>query len=355
MVLPSSGPLSLNEIHVEAGGSTGTTAGLNDADIRDLIGKSSGATMSFNEWYGATAFTPRAVFMGGGNTNAVNTIEYIEIPTTGNTTDFGDLTTTKKGLGVYSSVTRAISHAGQKEAAPYYQNIIDYVTIASTGNATDFGDARDLKAYGSGFSNNTRGVYVGGVINNGSATANMEYVTIATTGNASNFGSLSTVNNNMGDASCSSTTRGIIFGGFESGGSNALNIIQYVTIGTVGNSVDFGDMSDSNYRIQACSSGTRGVRSGGQTGYVNTIEYVTIASTGNTTDFGDLTVGRSSGAGTSSFVRGVFAGGQTSSARTNVIDYITIASVGNATDFGDLSTARFQQAGTSSQHGGLPT
>ena len=185
----------------------------------------------------------------------------------------------------------------------------------------------------------------------------MEYVTIASTGNASGFGSLSTVNTNLGDGSCSSTTRGIIFGGFESGGSNALNIIQYVTIGTVGNSVDFGDMSDSNYNIQACSSGTRGVRSGGISGYVNTIEYVTIASTGNTTDFGDLTVGRAKGAGTSSFVRGVFAGGLTGSgnARTNVIDYITIASTGNATDFGDLSTTRFNLAGTSSQHGGLPT
>ena len=358
MALTSSGALSLNEIHVEAGGDTGTTAGLNDTDIRELIDKNSGATMAFNEWYGATAFTPRAVFMGGGNTSAVNTIEYIEIPTTGNTTDFGDLTTTKKASGVYSSATRAISHAGQKEAAPYYQNIIDYVTIASTGNATDFGDARDLKAYGSGFSNNTRGLYVGGVINNGTSTANMEYVTIASTGNASNFGSLSGVNNNLGDASCSSTTRGIIFGGYNTGGSNQLNVIEYVTIGTAGNSVDFGDMSDSNYGIQACSSGTRGVRAGGISGYVNTMEYVTIASTGNVTDFGNLSLGRSSAAGTSSFVRGVFAGGTNSNnaadGKRDVIDYITIASAGNATDFGNLSTTRFNLAGTSNSHGGLP-
>mgnify|MGYP003664197053 CR=1 FL=1 len=56
MALPASGTLSLNEIHIEAGGTTATEAGINDADIRGLISKSSGVEMSFNEWYGASAF-----------------------------------------------------------------------------------------------------------------------------------------------------------------------------------------------------------------------------------------------------------------------------------------------------------
>ena len=54
MALQTSGAISLNDIHVEAGGSSGTTASINDADIRALIGKASGATMSFSEWYGAS-------------------------------------------------------------------------------------------------------------------------------------------------------------------------------------------------------------------------------------------------------------------------------------------------------------
>jgi len=54
MTLPASGAISLNEIHVEAGGSSGSLCGVNDADIRDLIGKSSGASMSFSEWYGVS-------------------------------------------------------------------------------------------------------------------------------------------------------------------------------------------------------------------------------------------------------------------------------------------------------------
>lgn len=55
MALPTSGPLSLNQIHVEAGGTSGTTVSLNDSDVRGLIGKGSGVTMSVGEWYGASS------------------------------------------------------------------------------------------------------------------------------------------------------------------------------------------------------------------------------------------------------------------------------------------------------------
>jgi len=55
MALQTSGAISLNDIHVEAGGTSGTQAALNDVDIRDLIGKASGAQSSFSEFYGASA------------------------------------------------------------------------------------------------------------------------------------------------------------------------------------------------------------------------------------------------------------------------------------------------------------
>jgi len=66
MALQTSGAISLNEIHIEAGGSSGSQATLNDSDIRALIGKSSGAQMSFSEWYGATAETD---LTSGGTVN----------------------------------------------------------------------------------------------------------------------------------------------------------------------------------------------------------------------------------------------------------------------------------------------
>lgn len=59
MPLPSPpNSISLDQIHVEAGGSTGTVASLNDSDIRALISKSSGATNSFSEYYGASSAVP---------------------------------------------------------------------------------------------------------------------------------------------------------------------------------------------------------------------------------------------------------------------------------------------------------
>ena len=55
MPITSSGQIDLNQIHVEAGGGSGTQASLNDSDIRALIGKGSGAQMAFTEWYGASS------------------------------------------------------------------------------------------------------------------------------------------------------------------------------------------------------------------------------------------------------------------------------------------------------------
>lgn len=54
MALQTSGMISLNDIHVEAGGSSGTACTINDSDIRGLIGKASGAAMDFADWYGAS-------------------------------------------------------------------------------------------------------------------------------------------------------------------------------------------------------------------------------------------------------------------------------------------------------------
>lgn len=55
MALQSSGTITLDDIHVEAGGSTTTQASLNDSDIRGLIGASSASEMDFADFYGASA------------------------------------------------------------------------------------------------------------------------------------------------------------------------------------------------------------------------------------------------------------------------------------------------------------
>lgn len=67
MPLQTSGAISLNDIHVEAGGSSGTQCTINDADILNLIGKSSSTQMGFDEWYGASA-GPTLQFTSTGTT-----------------------------------------------------------------------------------------------------------------------------------------------------------------------------------------------------------------------------------------------------------------------------------------------
>lgn len=57
MALQSSGQISLNDIHVEAGGTSGTQAALNDSDIRSLISASSASEMEFADFYGASSFS----------------------------------------------------------------------------------------------------------------------------------------------------------------------------------------------------------------------------------------------------------------------------------------------------------
>lgn len=64
MALQTSGAISLNEIHQEAGGSNFSLCSVNDADIRGLINKASGATTSFSEFYGASAVSSLTVTQG---------------------------------------------------------------------------------------------------------------------------------------------------------------------------------------------------------------------------------------------------------------------------------------------------
>ena len=82
------------------------------------------------------------------------------------------------------------------------------------------------------------------------------------------------------------------------------------------------------------------------------MDFITIATTGDALDFGDLTVARSILGATSSPIRGIWAGGETST-DVNTIDFVTIASTGNAVDFGDRTIAVDRVTGLSNGHGGL--
>ena len=82
----------------------------------------------------------RGVTMGGFVWyNNLNTIDYITIATTGNATDFGDLSARRQAPGGMSSWTIGVCAGGMSDGQ-FQKSVIDYITIATTGNATNFGD-----------------------------------------------------------------------------------------------------------------------------------------------------------------------------------------------------------------------
>ena len=101
---------------------------------------------------------------------------------------------------------------------------------------------------------------------------------------------------------------------------------------------------------------TRGLAFGGDPAPLgdssDIIDFLTIASLGNSTNFGNLTVSRMDTAVTSSPTRVVACGGITPS-YVNACDYINIATTGDAVDFGDIEPKFNQRGATSNAHGGL--
>jgi len=181
----------------------------------------------------------------------------------------------------------------------------------------------------------TRGLFIGGFTPSPSSSNIIDYITVASMGNAQDFGDC-TINAYTSD-SCSSHTRAVTASGFT---PTILDETQFVTIATTGNSIAFGELSTTRYYVGALSSSTRGIWGGGSPADSDVIDYVTIASIGDAIDFGNLTVARTNPGGCSSPTRGIFYAGQTSPTVQDIIDYITIATTGNATDFGNAIQAK---------------
>jgi len=69
--------------------------------------------------------------------------------------------------------------------------VIDYITISTTGDASDFGNLTIAREFLGSCANQTRGTWSGGSTGDGSSNENrIDYVTIATTGDAGDFGDL---------------------------------------------------------------------------------------------------------------------------------------------------------------------
>ena len=297
----------------------------------------------------------RGIF--AGREPSASNIDKIEIATTGNSVTFGTLSRSKQATSATASSTRGVVFGGY--SSPTYYTDIEYITISSSGGANDFGDLIHDRGWSAACGDGIRGIVAG----SWPGPAAIEYVNIATTGDASEFGELSVrpagftglQNGHEITGGCGSPTRGIFGGGaFGSPSTTATNLIQFINIKTLGNSVKFGELNNLSYGVSASSNSTRGLFYGGRTPSIHdTIDYITIATEGNATDFGNLLANRRDTGACASSIRGIVAGGKAPSSHDNVIQYVTIASTGNATDFGDLTSTRSQMGGFSDVHGGL--
>ena len=199
---------------------------------------------------------------------------------------------TSSGIGgAVSSSTRGIQAGGWVSPSPVYDtNVIQYVEIMTTGNSLDFGDLSAKRRSQAGAQSPTRGLFAGGETQTPAYyETNIEQITIASKGNSTKFGDMS-FRKRFDMQNISNSIRGIFAG---HGYNAARKEIDYVTIASEGNGTYFGDLSQALTGCSGAASQTRGiVASGGNPSLISTVESVIISTTGNATYFGDLNVAR---------------------------------------------------------------
>ena len=210
---------------------------------------------------------------------------------------------------------------------------IDFINSHTLGNSRNFGDltAAGQDAHGSG--NAERGLFQGRFSGN-----TINYITIASEGDAIDFGDM--VQARYYTTSASSSTRAVTMGGLAPT-TPASNVIEYVQIMTLGNALDFGDMSTGRLTDgTGFSNSIEAFCCGGYPANEESYEVIRIASTGNSIASDKVSSGTQwPGAGCSNSTRGIWAGGAGAQpgAYTKEIRFITMASKGNTQFFGDLS------------------
>ena len=318
-------------------------------------------TVAAGEWVQITTDTPdihtggtRAVFMGGQNeppSATYDRMDYITISTTGDALDFGDLVESSElEGGALGGHLRGYYFGGDPAETGIETFAFGSATHPSTTAATVYGTLSANSKTGSGTGNRTRGIAFLGA--DPGASNRIDYFVLASTGSGIDFGNNDICGLPLG-AACGSPTRGII-----GGGNPATNAMGFITISTLGNAADFGDLTTARYGLSAGSNAVRGLFAGGAapSDGTNLIDYITIATLGNAIDFGDLTRRNHYGAAATSSTRFVYAGGDdhpSGGPFSDTIDYVQIMNLGNAVDFGNLTLPRRHVKGCSNGNGGV--
>ena len=302
-------------------------------------------------------------FLAGGTTTPfptpVNTIDMITIATAGDAVNFSDLTQTAREVGgTAASKTRGIRAGGTISGSPpasTHTDTIDFITMAQQSDATDFGNltTQSLSFGASTGGSETRGIFMFSMAASSptrTVVDTIEFVTIASTGNSLDFGNLTAASQTH---QCSSSpTRTLKYGGFN---PNRTAEIEFITTSSTGNAQNFGELTRACGRAGVCGNATRGIYAGGEdaadlTDEAEKIEYATL---GNAVEFGRVVgTDREYGSAVSTPVRGVWSGGGPNPI-TNTLTYQALATKGTGIDFGDMTAVYQSRGGFSNSHGGL--
>jgi hypothetical protein len=247
MPLPSSGQITLDQMHVEVGGTSGTQASINDSDIRSMIGASSGqANLSFSDFYGASSGVTINITISS-NTNNYNLW-------------------TNKG-GTYSAGNTTVN-----------VTINSGVTISST--STDYAFTTGLGWVTGDVINITNNGTIKGKGGNGGAGGNAVYnSSVSNAGNGGTGGPAF-----RGQFACTVTNNGSVYGGGGGGGGGGSFYGRLTIVKTTTSYAQGGGGGGGGAGVIAGSGGSGGSASGAQS-----------TAQGNTGNAGTATAGGAGG------------------------------------------------------------
>ena len=316
-----------------------------------------------DQWWEIDATSPElqtgATFAlcGARGNDAVmsNAVDKVDMSTTGNGVDYADLNYSTSQNGAFGSRTQSVFFGGYTDPASAVVTNSDYITTASGGTATAGGALTQARrGMGAGLANSTRGLAMGGYTPAAPTNASnvIDYTTMSEKSAFIDFGDLSDGRERTG--AVASPTRGVHIGGINAPNqpSPYSDTMEFVTISTLGNAADFGNMQDGRVFCSSASNAIRGIIVGDSYPITNVITFITIATLGTDQDFGDMNSARDGACSAASPTRIVTMGGRNPS-NSNEIDYGQIMTKGNFVDFGDLSSTATFMGGCSNGHGGL--
>ena len=311
-------------------------------------------TLVNNFFYGSLGVSASTGYTMGGVTHPAssrNTIDSFPFASDANASDVGDTTSTIIMQSGQSSPTHGYASGGStgSPAGQTPSNIIQRMPFAEDANTTDVGDLTVSRRGVGGQSSRSNGYACGGYVDSGAVWQNVKdkFPFSAATTNSTDAGDLTQARS--GAAGTSSQRHG-----YSASGSmppnNVSNVIDKFPFSADVDSTDVGDLTQSTMTGAPQSSATHGYTSGGSTttsnpGIHSVIDKFPFSSDANATDVADLTQSRYLLAGGQSSASHGYSSGGYYPSTFNTIDKFTFSADFKATDVGDLTQTRYGTGG----------